>query len=369
MGRVLLAHDPVLDRHVAIKLLREDLGLAPDHKRQLFERMRQEARASARVSHPNIVALFDMGQDDVHGLYLVFEYVLGSTLKDRIMAGPLENAAAARIACELGDALTTAHAAGVLHRDIKPENVMLSPTGAKIADFGIARLPESTLTRDGRLLGTPAYSSPESIANGTFTAASDQFSLASTLYEAISQTRAFPGDDAVQVATLIATTEAQPVAGRCGLDDLVDVVLRRAMQRDPNARFASCAEFGHALAAALGGSPPFPARSTSVISERDNARSGKALPIVVGAILLGALLMAGALHLTRGCNTETAIDPAFADAGTAYQSDPKAVAAPRRHLRTSLSTSKSSVMTPAPPNGSSGGLELRRLPADSNNSE
>src|SRR5512145_519817 len=199
MGRVLLAHDPVLDRQVAIKLLRDDLGLSADHQHQLFERMRQEARASARVSHPNIVALFDMGQDTVHGLYLVFEYVLGTTLKERIATGRVEATEMARMATELGEALTTAHAAGVLHRDIKPENVILSPTGAKIADFGIARLPESTLTRNGRLLGTPAYSSPESILHGAFSAASDQFSLATTLYEALSQSRAFPGDDAVRV--------------------------------------------------------------------------------------------------------------------------------------------------------------------------
>ncbi|HMA97157.1 MAG TPA: serine/threonine-protein kinase, partial [Polyangiaceae bacterium] len=152
MGRVLLAHDPVLDRHVAVKLLRDDLGLSRDQQHQLFKRMRQEARASARVSHPNIVALFDMGEDDTHGLFLVFEYVHGNTLKDRLSEGPIDHLAVARMARELGDALTTAHAAGVLHRDIKPENIILSPTGSKIADFGIARLPESTLTRDGRLL-------------------------------------------------------------------------------------------------------------------------------------------------------------------------------------------------------------------------
>ncbi|HEY5959953.1 MAG TPA: serine/threonine-protein kinase, partial [Polyangiaceae bacterium] len=295
----------VLDRQVAIKLLRNDLGLSGEHQRQLFERMRQEARASARVSHPNIVALFDMGEDDNHGLFLVFEYVVGTTLKDRILTGPLAPAAAARMAIELGEALSTAHAAGVLHRDIKPDNIILAPTGGKIADFGIARLPESTLTRDGRLLGTPAYSSPEAISHGVFSPRSDQFSLAATLYEAVSQTRAFPGDDAIRVASLITTTQAAPIAQRCGLDEMVDVVLQRGMHKDPKARYASCAEFGNALSLALVGAnqtlfqdrvyPNIPA-----IAERDIGT--KTLRIIAGAGTFGAIAMAAVLQLTRGCH-------------------------------------------------------------------
>ncbi len=193
MGRVLLAHDGVLDRQVAIKLLRDDLGLPREHLVTLYERMRQEARASARVSHPHIVALYDMGEDSALGLFLVFEYIEGLTLKQRIMQGPLGPEALKRLSLQLGSALTVAHDAGILHRDIKPENVIMARTGAKIADFGIARVPDSTLTRDGKLLGTPAYSAPEAISHGTFSPASDQFSLAATLYEALCLHRAFPG--------------------------------------------------------------------------------------------------------------------------------------------------------------------------------
>src|SRR5690606_28328622 len=145
MGRVLLAQDPVLDREVAIKLLRDDLKIPSDQKAALVKRMRQEARASARVRHPNIVALHDMGESPELGLYLVFEYAEGTTLKQRLEHGPLKPAAAARLARELGSALSTAHRAGVLHRDIKPDNIILTENGAKIADFGIARVPDSTL--------------------------------------------------------------------------------------------------------------------------------------------------------------------------------------------------------------------------------
>ena len=238
MGRVVLARDPVLDRTVAIKLLRDDLAVPPEQLKSLLERMRQEARASARVVHPNIVALHDMGEDEELGLYLVFEYVKGPTLKERIAdKGPLGPQAAAQLAREVGDALTLAHGAGVLHRDIKPENLILSRTGAKIADFGIARVPDSTLTRDGGLLGTPAYSAPEAIHNSEFSPHSDQFSFAATLYEAISGKRAFPGDDALAVATRIATEYPAPVAAARGLDRHVDTVLLRGLEKDPLKRW------------------------------------------------------------------------------------------------------------------------------------
>src|SRR3954462_284095 len=255
MGRVLLAHDPVLDRSVAIKLLRDDLNIPPEQHDALLHRMRQEARASARVSHPNIVALHDMGEDPSLGLCLVFEYAEGLTLKERLQRGPLGPEAAAKLAREVGDALTTAHTAGVLHRDIKPENIILTPTGAKVADFGIARVPDSTLTRDGGLLGTPAYSAPECIETGRFSPLSDQFSLAATLYEAVSGQRAFPGEDAIAVATRITNEEPPGIAELSGLDPHVDDVLARGLSKTPSARFEDARAFGAALAEALGQSP------------------------------------------------------------------------------------------------------------------
>lgn len=250
-GRVLLGLDPVLDRKVAIKFLRRDLRLAPEERESLSLRMRQEAKASARVTHPHIVTLFDMGESPDLGVYLVFEHAEGITLKSRLARGPLSPAAAAQLALELGDALTTAHRAGVLHRDVKPENILLTKTGAKIADFGVARIPESTLTKGGMILGTPAYSAPESVTNGEHSPASDQFSLASTLYEAISGRRAFPGEDAVGVATRIQTENPPPIAAQLGLDASVDAVLARGLDKQAARRFSSCAELGHALSNAL----------------------------------------------------------------------------------------------------------------------
>jgi serine/threonine-protein kinase len=213
--------------------------------------MRQEARASARVSHPHLVALHDMGEDARTGLFLVFEYVAGQTLKQRLTEGRLPPEPAARLARELGSALNFAHEAGVVHRDIKPENVMLSRTGAKVADFGIARIPDSTLTQGGSVLGTPAYSAPEAIRSGRFSTHSDQFSLAATLYEAISGKRAFPGDDAVAVATLITNDHPLPFAASLALAPEVDLVLTRALAKNPKDRYPNCEEFGRTLADAL----------------------------------------------------------------------------------------------------------------------
>jgi serine/threonine-protein kinase len=252
MGRVLLAHDPVLDRDVAVKLLRADLQIPPDVREGLVVRMRHEARAAARVSHPNLVTLHDMGEDDDLGLYLVFEYVGGPTLKQRLVEGRLTAKQAARLARELGGALTFAHDAGIVHRDVKPENVMLSPTGGKMADFGIARIPDSTLTHAGGLLGTPAYSAPETFRAGRFSPESDQFSLAATLYEAVYGRRAFPGDDAVAVASRIAHDAPEQLAVRMGLAPEVDVVFARALAKKPEDRYPSCDAFGRALAIELG---------------------------------------------------------------------------------------------------------------------
>jgi eukaryotic-like serine/threonine-protein kinase len=303
MGRVLLAHDPVVDRRVAIKLLRDDLVIPPEQKDALIDRMRQEARASARVQHPNIVALYDMGEDPELGLYLVFEYADGPTLEQRVSRGPVGAEAGARLARELGDALTTAHAAGVLHRDIKPQNIILTPTGAKIADFGIARVPDSTLTRDGGLLGTPAYSAPECITKGTFSPLSDQFSLAATLYEALSQRRAFPGEDAVSVATRITTDIPPGIAAACGLDPHVDAILQRGLSKLATERFSSARELGEALAEAL----TVPSRQMLATVPDLHHRTApwqapvesRGLRTFTGGIALGALLGVAALQLSN----------------------------------------------------------------------
>src|SRR5688572_787443 len=292
MGQVLLAHDPVLDRPVAVKHLRDDLSLTGEQFSALTKRMEQEARAAARVSHPNLVALHDMGRDPIVGLFLVFEYVAGETLEERLKRGPLPAREAARLARELGGALSIAHAAQVLHRDIKPENVVLGPGGAKLVDFGIARLPESKLTRPGGLLGTPAYSAPEAIDPGSFSPASDQFSMACTLFEAISAQRAFPGDDALQVAGLVQTLQPPALARSLRLDPRVDTLLARALAKQPGSRFASCAEFGGELGDALERGSRTSLGTAPDAFHRALAKRRRPAGSVAGALLVALALVA-----------------------------------------------------------------------------
>jgi serine/threonine-protein kinase len=305
MGRVFLARDSVLGREVAIKVLRDDLGLPPEVKKTLFERMEHEARAAAALSHPNMVTLHDMGEHPELGLFLVFERVHGPTLRDRLDSGPLPAREVATLARELGDALTQAHASGVIHRDVKPENVLLSPRGAKLTDFGIARLPDSTLTSasTGAVLGTPAYSAPEALALGEFGAASDQFSLAATLYEALTGRRAFPGDDALTVAGRVALEAPAPIGAAERHESpwltRAEPVWTRGMAKAREERYSSAAALGLALAAALESPPPSATALLTPLTKRE-AREIPSGPPAVSARAAGNtrmqnLIIGGAL--------------------------------------------------------------------------
>ena len=260
MGRVWLARDTVLGRSVAIKVLRDDLALPPTVRDELVTRMRHEAQAAAAVSHPNIVTLHDMGEDESVGLFLVFEYVQGpradgpESLRDRLRDGAVPLPELGRIARELGSALTFAHAAGVIHRDIKPENILFSRTGAKIADFGIARIPESTITRANTVLGTPAYTSPEALSTGEFGPASDQFAFAATLYEAATGQRAFGGEDPIVTAGKVSSEPPPPLEPSIGPAQVVrslGAALGKGMAKEAASRFGSCVDLGEAVARAV----------------------------------------------------------------------------------------------------------------------
>ena len=352
MGRVMLARDSVLGRHVAVKVLRDDLGLPPEQKESLLVRMRHEARAAAALSHPNMVTLHDMGEESKVGLFLVFEYIDGPTLRDEIGKGPLDALDVARMARELGSALSHAHDAGVIHRDVKPENVLLAKTGAKLADFGIARLPDSTLTQAGSVLGTPAYSAPEALGLGEFGPASDQFSLAATLYEALSGERAFPGDDMLTVATRVSTEEPASIVTGRGLDarhlSRVNAVLARGMAKDKAKRFPSCRELGEALAEAVErrvvtSDSPLPdvtgsggRISLSIMTKRTHRLQN--IFAACGALVIVALLLLG----------RSSSDPAGASRDIADALDASAAAPHPAPITTARKTRPAEIARPAP---------------------
>ena len=308
-GRVLLARDPVLRRQVAIKVLRGDLGLTAEQRQELTERVRQQARAAATISHPGLVALHDMGDDDRMGLYLVFELVRGPTLRERLHDGPLAGEEVARIGLALAAALTHAHAAGLAHRGVKPENIMLAPTGPKLTDFGLCE-------RDAR---STAYSAPEVLASASFDAQSDEFALGATIYEALTGRRAFPGQDPAAVAALIASGKHAPprsvLPGLRGFLSL-DALFARALAAEASRRFPSCEAFASALAGALQGprvtflATPGPVRSSIARATRrwQNRVALTAAAVILMLIVVGQLRQSGA-----GENSAARIPRASAD--------------------------------------------------------
>ena len=198
MSTVYRATDAVLERHVAVKLLHREIARDSDQ----LERFRREARAVAQLSHPHIVNVIDAGEDAGHP-YIVFEYVDGETLKDRIgrMGGlPVDQAVAYAIV--LARALVCAHARGIVHRDIKPQNVLIGPDGsAKVTDFGIARsLEDDGLTAAGRVLGTTDYVSPEQALGRDVNGQTDIYSLGVVLYEMLVGDVPFHGENQLAVA-------------------------------------------------------------------------------------------------------------------------------------------------------------------------
>jgi serine/threonine-protein kinase len=198
MSTVFRAFDTVLEREVAIKVLHTDIA----HDADQLERFRREARAVAQLNHPHIVGIIDAA-DDERGPYIVFEYVSGQTLKERIReCGKLEIGEAVAYAIEIARALGVAHERGIVHRDVKPQNVLIDEEGAaKVTDFGIARtLDQAGLTADGRVLGTTDYVSPEQALGRPVTGQSDLYSLGIVLYEMLTGEVPFKGENQVAVA-------------------------------------------------------------------------------------------------------------------------------------------------------------------------
>jgi tRNA A-37 threonylcarbamoyl transferase component Bud32 len=250
MSTVYLARDETLERWVAIKVLHREISDQPDQ----IERFRREARAVAQLSHPNVVAVIDAGEDGGYP-YIVFEYVEGETLKqriDRLGRLPLDEAAA--YAIELGRGLAAAHARMLVHRDVKPQNVLIDFEGrAKITDFGIARSLESDgLTKTGRVLGTTDYVSPEQAMGQGVDARSDIYSLGVLLYEMLTGEVPFTAETVVGVAMKHVNEEIPDVqARRPEVSSALAAAIDQATAKDPKKRYDDMASFVADLEGAL----------------------------------------------------------------------------------------------------------------------
>jgi serine/threonine-protein kinase len=256
MGEVRGARDLRLGRPVAIKTLRAGLAGKPEVRR----RFEAEARAAARLSHPHVVAVHDVGEDEDGTPFIVMERLPGPDLEREMAAGPLDPARVREVGAGILAALGAAHAAGVVHRDVKPGNVLLTADGTvKVADFGIAkaldnpegagRTTEIDLTGDGQLIGTVAYMAPEQVEGTPASVQSDLYSVGVILYEALAGTRPFNADTPMRLCFAVQKGDYEPLATRRpGLDPALVAVVERAMARRPEDRFATAAEMAAALA-------------------------------------------------------------------------------------------------------------------------
>jgi len=252
MGVVFEAKDERLDRSVAIKMIREDTRVQGAR-----ERFWREARAAARVSHPNVCQLFDVGEED-GALYIAMELLEGESLSARLERGALPLAEAGQVTLGILAALEALHRHSIVHRDLKPSNVFLTAHGVKLLDFGLARgfetergeTADASITQTGIVVGTPRYMSPEQWQGQSLDARSDVFASGALLFEMLTGAPAFPGNSPAEVRH--ATLFGQPpvLAGPASVAALDDV-LHRALAKDPDGRFESASAMAGALREAL----------------------------------------------------------------------------------------------------------------------
>jgi serine/threonine protein kinase/tetratricopeptide (TPR) repeat protein len=254
MGEVWRAVDSRLDREVAVKVVTDRLAQNPE----ALARFEREARAVAALSHPNILALYDVGRED--GIsYVVTELLRGATLRERLALAPMTTSAAVELALQAAQGLAAAHARGLVHRDLKPENIFVADDGSlKLLDFGLARFErvapvggdESTLTAigttlPGTVMGSPGYMSPEQVRGEAADARSDIFSLAAVLYEMLSGRRAFAGPSIADILSAVLHDEPPPLP-----DAALDEVVRKSLMKSREQRYPSARDMIQALQAA-----------------------------------------------------------------------------------------------------------------------
>ena len=356
MGEVWAARDLLLDRAVAVKVLGG--ALAGDGR--AAERLRREARAAARLEHPNIARVLDLGEQDGRP-YLVMELLEGESLAGRIdRAGAMAPPEAARVAVAVADALEAAHRAGVVHRDVKPGNVFLTSGGeVKVLDFGIASAAGEAALTTGEMLGTPAYLAPERVLGHSATPAADIYALGVVLYELLAGRRPF--DDGSDIELAMAHVHAQPaplaLAAPSAPPSMV-AACEQAMAKDPSARPPSAAAFAQLVRARRPG-PGLPATRplplpaavpaavassvpTAPVAGRRRSRSRRrgllVALLLAGAVLAALPVLGGGSLPWAGERLETpfvvqvpgGVTPADGDPGAQLsgEADPPAVADP-----------------------------------------
>ncbi len=292
MAVVYKAFQPSLRRYVALKVLPDYFQSDPE----FVARFQREARAAAQLSHPNVVTIYDVGeQAGVH--YIAMEYLEGGSLLDRLARGPLSPEEALQIVEQVGSALDFAHSRSLIHRDIKPANILFSADGRpKVTDFGIARAGDtSRLTRAGAMLGTPDYMSPEQAQGMAVDHRADLYALGVILYEMLTGRVPFQADTPHAIVyALIHQPPLPPRQLRPDLSPAVEAVLLKALAKRPNERFQTGAEMAAALRRAASASAPSAAAVPAQTAAEPSSRSygegrgpGKVAATIDGAERVG----------------------------------------------------------------------------------
>jgi len=307
MGEVYRARDTRLDREVAIKVLSRDLADDPGGR----DRFEREARAISRLTHPHICTLYDVGTAEVDGRearFLVMELLDGETLAERLGRGALSPGRAIEVAIEILDALGAAHVMGIIHRDLKPANIMLTKSGVKLLDFGLARLTparvdgqpgaissDDSLTVPGSVFGTIPYMAPEQVRGGEADARTDLFAFGAVFYEMLTGRRAFSAQSHPALIAAILEQDPPPLTTEPPLTTpALDTLVRACLAKDPADRWQHARDVALALHSVGDGRPPSSSQSTDGTSTALNKASGLHRPWRLHAVWF-AIAIAGAL--------------------------------------------------------------------------
>jgi serine/threonine-protein kinase len=265
MGTVYLAEDPMLKRKLAIKVLRA----AGEERDIALERFKREAEVSAQLNHPNIVTIYDVGEEPRVGPFLAMEYVEGQSLGKLIREGCLETETCFGILIQAMRALRAAHRHAIIHRDVKPDNILVGEDGrVKLMDFGIAKTMAPRLTSSGEFLGSPAYSAPELLKGADPTPSSDRYAFAVTAFELLTGQLPHPGNN---IAAVITHVLQEPPVIPQGMSGDIANVFRTALALDPDDRHETLMEFLTALIDVYPLEPPVRDRVNELFRHDDHA--------------------------------------------------------------------------------------------------